>query len=82
MRIDAFLNAVNLVKRRATAQDMIAHGTVFIGGIAVKNSRAVKVGDIIELRFLTKTARYEVLNLPQTRTIPKAAQDAYIKELK
>ncbi|MDR1912159.1 MAG: RNA-binding S4 domain-containing protein [Helicobacteraceae bacterium] len=81
MRIDSFLNAVNLVKRRATAQDMIAHNAVTINGAVVKASRETRVGDIIELKFLTHTKRYETLAIPATRSIPKAAQKDYIKEI-
>ncbi|MDR3162944.1 MAG: RNA-binding S4 domain-containing protein [Helicobacteraceae bacterium] len=81
MRIDSFLNAVNLVKRRATAQDMIAHDAVLINGAIVKASREVRVGDVIELKFLTHSKRYEALALPVARNIPKAAQKDYIKEI-
>ncbi|MDR2153085.1 MAG: RNA-binding S4 domain-containing protein [Helicobacteraceae bacterium] len=81
MRIDSFLNAVNLTKRRATAQDMIAHNAVLINGATVKPSHVVRVGDIIELKFLTHGKRYETLALPTTRNIPKTAQQNYIKEI-
>ncbi|MDR0746961.1 MAG: RNA-binding S4 domain-containing protein [Helicobacteraceae bacterium] len=81
MRIDSFLNAVNLVKRRATAQDMIAHKAVLINGGVVKASREVRVGDVIEMKFLTHNKRYEALALPTARNIPKAAQKDYIKEI-
>ncbi|MDR2639273.1 MAG: RNA-binding S4 domain-containing protein [Helicobacteraceae bacterium] len=81
MRIDSFLNAVNLVKRRATAQDMIAHNAVLINGAAVKSSREVRVGDIIELKFLTHSKRYETLAIPTTRVTPKTVQNDYIKEI-
>ena len=57
MRIDKFLNAVNIVKRRAIAQDMIANGVVRIAGINVKASRDVKVGDVIEIAFLEKSVQ-------------------------
>ena len=36
LRIDKFLNAVNLTKRRAVAQDMIEEGVVLINGKTVK----------------------------------------------
>ncbi len=48
MRIDKFLNAVNITKRRTIAQDMIDNKVIKIAGIPVKASRNVKVGDIIE----------------------------------
>ena len=52
MRIDKFLNCVNLVKRRAIAEDMCKSGVVSINDIVVKPARKVKVGDIVELRYL------------------------------
>lgn len=81
MRIDKFINTVNIVKRRSVAADMIEHGVVFLNGLAVKASKEVKVGDIIEIRYLESTKRYEALKIPTTKTIPKAAQEEYIKEL-
>ncbi|MDD4885248.1 S4 domain-containing protein, partial [Sulfuricurvum sp.] len=47
MRIDKFLNAVNLTKRRAVAQDMIGECVVYINDKAVKASKNVAIGDII-----------------------------------
>ncbi|MDR2905633.1 MAG: RNA-binding S4 domain-containing protein [Helicobacteraceae bacterium] len=86
MRIDLFLNAVNLVKRRAVAQDMIAHGAVLVGGAAVKAAKNVKIGDIIELRLLAKDGgarshKYEVLQIPAAKNTPKEARDQYIREI-
>ncbi|MDR1452147.1 MAG: RNA-binding S4 domain-containing protein [Helicobacteraceae bacterium] len=81
MRIDLFLSVVNLVKRRAIAQDMITHNAVLINGAPIKPSRVVKVGDVIELRFFERAKRYETLAVPTARNIPKAAQNDYIKEI-
>lgn len=80
MRIDKFLNAVNLTKRRAVAQDMIEEGVVFINDKAVKASKNVAVGDIITLVYLEKQLRYEVLALPSTKSTPKSQQNLYVKE--
>lgn len=81
MRIDKFLNAVNLTKRRAVAQDMIGEGVVYINGKAVKPSKNVAVGDIITLVYLEKQMRYEVLAIPTLKSTPKSQQNLYIKEL-
>jgi len=81
MRIDKFLNAVNITKRRAVAEDMLAHKVVFISGIAVKKAKEVKVGDIIEIRYLDYTDRFEVLQIPRTKSTPKSAQSEYVKKL-
>ncbi|MDR3347356.1 MAG: RNA-binding S4 domain-containing protein [Helicobacteraceae bacterium] len=81
MRIDSFLNAANLVKRRAIAQDMIAHEAVLLNDKPTKNSHEVKVGDKIELRYLAKSLRFVVLAVPNTRTVPKSAREVYVKEI-
>ncbi len=81
MRIDKYLNSVNITKRRAIAQDMLAQKIVKINGSVVKPAKEVKVGDIITLEFLEHTKRYEVLQIPKTKTIPKSAQAEYVKEL-
>jgi len=81
MRIDKFLNAVNITKRRAVAEDMLAHKVVFIGGVAVKKAKEVKVGDIIEIKYLEYTDKFEVLQIPRTKSTPKSAQSEYVKKL-
>ncbi|HEX5670404.1 MAG TPA: RNA-binding S4 domain-containing protein [Sulfuricurvum sp.] len=81
MRIDKFLNAVNLTKRRAVAQDMISEGVVHINGKAVKASKNVAVGDVITLIYLEKELRYEVLAIPTIKSTPKSQQGLYVKEL-
>lgn len=81
MRIDKFLNAVNLTKRRAVAQDMIGEGVVYINDKAVKPAKNVAIGDIITLVYLEKQMRYEVLALPTLKSTPKSQQNLYIKEL-
>ena len=81
MRIDKFLNAVNITKRRAIAEDMLAHKVVFINGIAVKKAKEVKVGDIIEVKYLEYSDRFEVLQIPTTKSTPKSKQSEYVKKL-
>ncbi len=81
MRIDKFLNAVNLTKRRTVAQDMISNGVVLINGKVVKASKNVEVGDEIELAYLKGSKKYTVLLIPTLKSTPKSEQDKYIKEL-
>ena len=81
MRIDKFLNAVNLTKRRAVAQDMIGEGVVYINSKAVKPAKNVVIGDIITLVYLEKEMKYEVLAIPSIKSTPKSQQHLYIKEL-
>lgn len=80
MRIDKFLNAVNITKRRTVAQDMIASGVVSINGKAVKASKEVVVGDVITIAYLKGAKAYEVLKIPVTKSTPKSQQAEYVKE--
>ncbi|WP_456323126.1 RNA-binding S4 domain-containing protein [Hydrogenimonas sp.] len=81
MRIDKYLSSVNLVKRRTIAQDMVKSGVVYINAVAAKPSKEVKVGDIIEIRYLKGVKKYKVLKIPTTKTIPKSAKDEYVEEI-
>ncbi len=81
MRIDKFLNAVNIVKRRSIAQDMLKNEVVFINDKLAKPSKEVKIGDIITIKYLKGDKRYEVLQIPTVKNIPKAKMSEYVKEL-
>jgi len=81
VRVDKFINTVNITKRRTIAEDMCKSGVVFINDKKAKASKDVKVGDIITIEYLDKAKKYEVLQIPTTKTIPKSAKDEYIKEL-
>jgi ribosomal 50S subunit-recycling heat shock protein len=81
VRIDKFLNSVNITKRRAVSEDMCKNGVVQINEKVVKAAKDVKVGDKITINYLQKTVVYEVLQIPVTKTIPKSKQDEYVKEL-
>jgi ribosomal 50S subunit-recycling heat shock protein len=81
MRIDKFLNSVNITKRRSIAQDMIKNQVVLISGVIAKASKNVEVGSIITINYLNETKKYEVLQIPTTKSTPKSLQDQYIKEI-
>ena len=81
MRIDKFLNSVNITKRRSVAQDMLANGVVEINGGVAKPSKKVEVGSVITINYLKEAKKYEVLQLPSTKSTPKSLQHEYIKEL-
>ncbi len=80
MRIDKFLNAVNITKRRTVAEDMLEHNVVFLNGNCVKKSKEVKVGDIIEIRYLEKSDFFKVLQIPTTKSTPKSKQEEYVSK--
>jgi len=81
MRIDKFLNSVNITKRRSIAQDMLSNKVVLINDVVVKSSKNVAVGDIITINYLESSKKYKVLKLPTTKSTPKSLQDEYIKEV-
>lgn len=82
MRVDKFLNSVNLTKRRAVSEDMCKNGVISINGSVAKPAKDVKVGDIITITYLERVVKYEVLQIPQTKTIPKTQQGEYVREVK
>ena len=80
MRIDKFLNGVNITKRRTVSQDMLKSGVVSLNGDVAKASKEVKVGDEIEIKYLDgRTNCYRVLDIPRTKTTPKSQQELYVK---
>lgn len=81
MRIDKFLNSVNITKRRSVSQDMIQSGVVLINDIVAKASKNVAVGDVITINYLNSVKKYQVLQIPQTKSTPKSLQNEYIKEI-
>ena len=81
MRIDKFLNAVNITKRRSIAEDMLQNKVIQINNTVVKKSKEVKVGDIISVHYLDYIDEFQVLQIPTTKTTPKSHQSMYVKKL-
>ena len=81
MRIDKFLNTVNITKRRAVAEDMLEHNVVFLNGLSVKKAKEVKVGDIIEIKYLEKSEKFKVLQIPTTKSTPKSKIEEYVQRI-
>ena len=81
MRIDKFLNSVNITKRRSVAQDMIANKVVLIDDTVVKASKNIEIGSVITINYLNDSKKYEVLKIPTAKSTPKSHQYEYIKEV-
>jgi len=81
VRIDKWLSAVNVVKRRTVAQDMVKSGVVFLNGVQAKPSKNVQIGDKIRIEYLKGSKEYEVLQIPTTKTIPKSKKEEYVREM-
>ena len=76
MRLDKFLKVSRLIKRRTVANEACDAGRVMVNGKPAKASVNVKVGDIIEILFGTKTVKVEVLDLQDT-TKKEEAKDLF-----
>lgn len=66
MRLDKFLKVSRLIKRRTVANEACDAGRVLVNGKPAKASVKVKVGDILEIQFGTRTVKVEVLDLQDT----------------
>lgn len=66
MRLDKFLKVSRLIKRRTVANEACDAGRIMVNGNIAKASLNVKVGDIIEIVFGTKTVKVRILDLQDT----------------
>lgn len=66
MRIDKFLKVSRLIKRRTVANDACDAGRISVNGKPVKASYDVKIGDVIEIGFGTKSVKARVTSLNES----------------
>ena len=66
MRLDKFLKVSRIIKRRTVANEACDNGRVIVNGKVARASYDVKVGDILEISFGTRTFKAEVLNVLET----------------
>ena len=66
MRLDKYLKVSRIIKRRTVAKEASEGGRVTINGKTAKPSSEVKEGDVLEIRFGEKMARYRVLQVAET----------------
>ncbi len=66
MRIDKYLKVSRIIKRRTVAKEAGEGGRVSINGKVAKPSTEVKEGDVIEIRFGEKVAKFRVLAVAET----------------
>lgn len=65
MRLDKYLKVSRLIKRRTVANEACDAGRVLVNGKTAKASLNVKVGDIIEIQFGTRSVKVEVTDIAQ-----------------
>ena len=67
VRIDKWMWATRIFKTRTIAADACKKGRVMVGGVTVKPSRMIKVGEVIQVRKPPITFSFKVLDLAQNR---------------
>jgi len=77
MRLDKFLKVSRLIKRRTVANKVSETGRVLVNGISAKPAKQLKLGDIIEIEYATKTEKYEVVKIPEGNVSIQEATELY-----
>jgi len=75
LRIDKWLWAVRLYKTRSLAATACNNNQVSIEGVNVKPSRAIKIGDVINVKRPPITRTYKVIDLLEQRQSAKIAAE-------
>lgn len=67
VRIDKWLWAVRIFKTRTIAADACKKNRISIGGVPIKPSKMIRIGDVIEVKRPPVTYSFEVLDLSDKR---------------
>ena len=76
-RIDKWLWAARIFKTRSIASDACKNGRVTIGGVNMKPSRSVKVGDVVSVKKPPVTYSFKVLKTIEQRVGAKLLPEIY-----
>ncbi len=63
MRIDKYLKVSRIIKRRTVANEVCDAGKVSVNGKVVRASYDVKVDDVIEINFDTRSIKVRVVSV-------------------
>ena len=63
MRLDKYLKVSRIIKRRTVANEACDAGRVTVNGKVARASYDVKVGDVVEIVFGTRTVKFEILQV-------------------
>ena len=79
VRIDKWLWAVRLYKTRTIAAEACRKGQVSLGGVNLKPSRMVRVGDVVSVRKPPITLSFKILqaieNRGSAKLVPEMLED-------
>lgn len=76
-RIDKWLWAARIFKTRSIASDACKNGRVTIGGVNMKPSRSVKVGEVVSVKKPPITYSFKVLKTIEQRVGAKLIPEIY-----
>ena len=65
MRLDKYLKVSRIIKRRTVANEACSGGRVSLNGKVAKPGAEVKEGDVLEIRFGEKMAKYRILQVAE-----------------
>jgi ribosomal 50S subunit-recycling heat shock protein len=65
MRLDKFLKVSQLAKRRSEAKEALDAGRIECDGRPVKASHTVKPGDVLLIRYASRSVRVRVEAVPE-----------------
>ncbi|MCC8042996.1 MAG: RNA-binding S4 domain-containing protein [Oscillospiraceae bacterium] len=80
MRLDKYLKATRLIKRRTVANEACDVGKVTVNGKEARASYEVKVGDIIEISMGSRPLKVKVLNVSEYATKDNASDNYSVIE--
>ncbi|MBQ1772319.1 MAG: RNA-binding S4 domain-containing protein [Clostridia bacterium] len=74
MRLDKYLKISRIIKRRTVANEAAGAGRISINGKTAKPSSDVNVGDLIEIRFGSRSMTVRVDSISEYATKAGAAE--------
>lgn len=77
MRLDLWLKTVGLIKRRAVAKALCDAGRATRNGKIAAPSELLRIGDILDLQFPTRTLQVEVLDVPRGAIAKDKREDTF-----
>ncbi|QEP41997.1 RNA-binding protein [Ectothiorhodospiraceae bacterium BW-2] len=77
IRIDRWLWAARFYKQRKLATEAVSGGHIQINGQRVKPAKAIRIGDVIEIKKGTLLFRLTVIGLSERRGPASEAQQLY-----
>lgn len=66
MRLDKYLKVSRIIKRRTVANEACDSGRVMLNDKVARASAEVKVGDVIEIAFGTKSVKVRITSIQET----------------